>query len=376
MQISSHCLESKGCSNVNTCQVSDNGHSPLERCLKDISQKISQVNEIQEQLVDDEDGSLKDIQASLANLEANLTSCRHDLKQQVRNKSNALHQCITDSLTGLQSSQLSLDEQLTILENKANGIQTAQDKHTILFSQALAGIHSLSQGFMTLLDHTQDIDIIQLSLKEELHHITHGLPTSSRVVDDSKETSPEGPLQHTSGAGSAAPSSEAGKNLAAQLYHYSMAIICSVIPVFSRQPGILLTTYKWQILHIAGLKLSRTQLHALIPASTMIFPVFIGFFSALRGGPLKTQEEVDWPLWYALHYGGLPSIYGMDILGGVDSTVYSHHPSCNTSAYLGNGCGCANVVGATFVALGPGFPLMVFFLHLLLQWMQSTAYNM
>ncbi|KAI6011178.1 hypothetical protein EDC04DRAFT_2609991 [Pisolithus marmoratus] len=27
---------------------------------------------------------------------------------------------------------------------------------------------------------------------------------------------------------------------------------------------------------------------------------------------------------------------------------------------LGNGCGCANVVGETFVALGPGFPLMVF----------------
>ncbi|KAI6018435.1 hypothetical protein EDC04DRAFT_2902158 [Pisolithus marmoratus] len=100
------------------------------------------------------DSSLKDIQASLANLEANLTSCRHDLKQQVRNKSDALHQCITDSLTGLQSSQLSLDERLTILENKADGIRTAQDKHTMLFSQALAGIHSLSQGFMTLLDHS------------------------------------------------------------------------------------------------------------------------------------------------------------------------------------------------------------------------------
>ncbi|KAI6009947.1 hypothetical protein EDC04DRAFT_3095010 [Pisolithus marmoratus] len=27
---------------------------------------------------------------------------------------------------------------------------------------------------------------------------------------------------------------------------------------------------------------------------------------------------------------------------------------------LGNGCGCGNVVGETFVALGPGFPLMVF----------------
>ncbi|KAI6040534.1 armadillo-type protein [Pisolithus marmoratus] len=290
------------------------------------------------------DGSLKDIQVSLANLEANLTLCRHDLKQQVRNKSNALHQCTTNSLTGLQSSQLLLDEQLTILENKANGIQTAQDKHTMLFSQALAGIHSLSQGFMTLLDHTQDIDIIwvalhdmqetmdsvktsleqisgdsssdmaqswaypQLSLKEELCHITHGLPTSSRVVDDSEETSPEGPLQHTSGAGSAAPSSKAGKNLVAQLYHYSMAITCSVIPVFSGKPGISLTTYEWWILHIAGWKLSRTQLHALILASTMVFLVFIGFFSALRGGPLKTQEEVDQPLWYALHYGGLPSI--------------------------------------------------------------------
>ncbi|KAI6045920.1 armadillo-type protein [Pisolithus marmoratus] len=305
----------------------------LEMCLASV-----QKNRIHK------DGSLKDIQASLANLEANLTLCRHDLKQQVRNKSDALHQCITNSLTGLQSSQLFLDERSTILENKANGIWTAQDKHTMLFSQALAGIHSLSQGFMTLLDHTQDIDIIQvalcdmqetmdsvktsleqisgdsssdmaqswaypqLSLEEELCHITHGLPTLSRVVDDSKETSPEGPLQCTSGAGSAAPSSKAGKNLVAQLYCYSVAIICSVIPVYSGQPGISLTTYEWQILCIAGWKLSRTQLHALILASTMVFLVFIGFFSALRGGPLKTQEEVDWPLWYALHYGGLPSI--------------------------------------------------------------------
>ncbi|KAI6040084.1 hypothetical protein EDC04DRAFT_2602731 [Pisolithus marmoratus] len=372
--IPSHCLESEGCDDVSTCWVPINGHSPLERCLKDICQKISEVNEMQEQLVDDKhviaakvegmrhmiksvdkmlgdhegqlsaldntqrrvveefnnlemhlasvqknhackDASLKDIQASLANLEANLTMCRHDLKQQLRNKSNALHQCITNSLTGLQSSQLSLDEQLTILENKANGIQNAQEKHTMLFSQALAGIHSLSEGFMMLLDHTQDIDIIQvalcdmqetmdsvkttleqisgdgssdmtqswacpqLSLEEELCHSTHGFPTLLRVVDDSKEMSPEGPPQ--CGASSAAPSSNAGKNLcrwtAAQLYRYSMAIICSVVPVFSRQPA-------------------------------MVFLVFICFFSTLRGGPLKTQEEVDQPLWYALRYGGLPSI--------------------------------------------------------------------
>ncbi|KAI6146066.1 hypothetical protein EDD17DRAFT_1514795 [Pisolithus thermaeus] len=417
-RVTSHCLESEGCDDVSTCHVPVNGYSLLERCLKDICQKISKVNDIQEQLhviaakvegmrhmmksVDKmlgdhegrlsaldntqrqvaeefnnlerhltsvqknhihKDASLKDIQASLANLEASLTLCRHDLKQQVRNKSNALHQCITDSLTGLQSSQLLLDERLTILENKANGIRTAQDKHTALFSQALAGIHSLSQGLMMLLDHTQDIDIIrvtlhdmqetmdsvktsleqisgdgssdmaqswahpQLSLEEKLHRSTHGFPTSSRVVDDSEETSPEGPLQN--GAGGAAPSSNAGKNLVPQLYRYSMAIICSVIPVFSRQPGISLTTYDWWILCIAGWKLSRKQLYALILASTLVFLVFINFFSTLRGGPLKTQEEVDQlsvnffptlrggplktqeevdqPLWYALHYGGLPS---------------------------------------------------------------------
>lgn len=400
-RITSHCLESEGCDDVSTCRVPANGHSPLERCLKDICQKISEVNEIQEQLVDDKhviaakvegmrhtmksvdetlgdhegwlsalddtqrrvaeefnnlekrlasvqknrirkDTSLKDIQASLVNLEANLTSCRHNLKQQVRNKSDALHQCITDSLTGLQSSQLSLDERLTILEKKADGIWTAQDKHTTLFSQALAGIDSLSQRFMTLLDHTQDIDVIRValrdmqetmdsvktsleqvsgdgssdmaqswahsqpSLEEELRRSTHGFPPSSRVVDDSEETSPEGPLQ--CGAGGAAPSSEAGKNLAAQLYRYSVAIICSVIPVFSRQPGISLTTYEQRILCIAGWKLSRTQMYTLILASAVVFLVFIGFFTALRGGPLKTQEEVDRPLWYALHYGGLPSI--------------------------------------------------------------------
>ncbi|KAI6096377.1 hypothetical protein F5141DRAFT_1067751 [Pisolithus sp. B1] len=370
-RVTSHCLESKGCNNVSTCLVPVNGHSPLERCLKDICQKISEVNDIQEQLVDDKamakvegmrhtmksmdemlgdhegrlsalddtqrrvaeefnnlerrlasvqknrirkDASLKDIQASLANLEANLTSCRHDLKQQVRNKSDALHQCITDSLTGLQSSQLSLDEWLTILENKANGIWTAQDKHTALFSQALAGIHKTMDSVKTSLeqinrdgssDMAQSWAHPQLSLEEELRRSTHGFPTSSRVVDDSEETSPEGPLQ--CGAGSAAPSSDAGKNMVAQLYRYSMAIICSVIPVFSRQPGISLTTYDWRILCIAGWKLSRKQLYALILASTVVFLVFINFFSALRGGPLKTWEEVDRPLWYALRYGGLPS---------------------------------------------------------------------
>ncbi|KAI6005557.1 hypothetical protein EDD15DRAFT_2358701 [Pisolithus albus] len=329
-RVTSHCLESEGCDDVGTCPVPINGHSPLERCLKDICQKISEVNEIQEQLVDDKhviaakvegmrhtmksvdetlgdhegrlsalddtqrrvaeefnnlerclasvqknrirkDASLKDIQASLANLEANLTSCRHDLKQQVRNKSDALHQCITDSLTGLQSSQLSLDERLTILENKADGIRTAQDKHTALFSQALAGIHSLSQGFMTLLDHTQDIDVIrvalrdmqetmdsvktsleqisgdgsshvaqswahpQLSLEEELRRSTHGFPTSSRVVDDSEETGPEGPLQR--GAGGAAPSSDAGKNLHQQIT--KNAPVCHRVCYGSQYPTVL-----------------------------------------------------------------------------------------------------------------------------------------
>ncbi|KAI6098702.1 hypothetical protein F5141DRAFT_1219415 [Pisolithus sp. B1] len=101
----------------------------------------------------------------------------------------------------------------------------------MLFSQSLGGIHSLSEGFMMLLDHTQDIDIIwvalcdmqetmdcvkttleqisrdgssdmaqnwacpQLSLEEELCCSTHGFPTSSWVVNDSEEMSPEGPLQ-------------------------------------------------------------------------------------------------------------------------------------------------------------------------------------
>ncbi|KAI5985676.1 armadillo-type protein [Pisolithus marmoratus] len=237
MQISSHCLESEGCDNINTCQVSDNGHSPLERCLKDISQKISQkisqVNEIQEQLVDDEhviaatvegmqhtmksmdktlgdhegwlsalddtqrwvaeefnnlemrlasvqkncilqsfqDGSLKDIQASLANLEANLTSCRHDLKQQVRNKSWTL----TLSWVALHDMQETMDSVKTSLE------QISGDSSS---------------------DMAQSWAYPQLSLEEELCHITHVKKRALKVHCSS-----------TSGAGSAAPSSEAGKNL-------------------------------------------------------------------------------------------------------------------------------------------------------------------
>ncbi|KAI5996768.1 hypothetical protein EDC04DRAFT_2909840 [Pisolithus marmoratus] len=400
-KITSLCPESEGRNDASTCQIPDSRRASLERCLKDICQKISEVNEIQKQLVGDKhvmvakvesmqhtmksvgetlrdhegqlsvlddtqrrvaeefdnlemcltslqknrirkDASLKDIQASLANLETNLTSYRQDLRQQLKDKNSGLHQRISDSLTGLQSSQLSLDERLTILERKADGIRSTQDKHTALFSQALAGIHSLSQGFMTLLDHTRDIHVIQvalheiqetmesvktsleqisdngssdvpqswahaqLSLEEELLCSTHGLPiTPSRAFDDSKETGPGDPLHHTAGAGGAAARSDDQKNLAVQLYHYGVVVIRAAIPVFSIQSGISLTTFEW-ILRTAGCKFSRTKLHALILASIVIFLVSIGLFSALRSLP-KTQEVVDRPLWYALRYGGQPS---------------------------------------------------------------------
>ncbi|KAI6011543.1 hypothetical protein PISMIDRAFT_24328 [Pisolithus microcarpus 441] len=398
----SSCPDSEGYNDAVTSQVLENGHGQLERCLKDVWQKISEVKEIQERLVDNKhvitaemgsvqqamknvgetlkdhegqlsaldntqrrvaeefgnletrlmslqknrmcnDASLKDIQASLTNLETNLASYRHDLRQQLRDKSSSLHQCISDSLTGLQSTHLSLDERLTILEKKADGIRTTQDKHTALFSQALAGIHSLSEGFMALLDHSQDINLIwaalrdmqktmesveksfeqisgdgssevsqswvgaQLSLEEELLCSSHGHPiTPSRAFDDSEGEDREDPLHHTIGTISAAPNSDVQKNLATQLYHHCMAVICSVVPVLRVQSGILLTTFEWWILRTTGYKLSGAKLHTLILTSTVVFLVSIGFFSVLRGLP-KTQEVVDQPLWYALRYGGLPS---------------------------------------------------------------------
>ncbi|KAI6038289.1 hypothetical protein EDC04DRAFT_2604118 [Pisolithus marmoratus] len=340
-------LESKGPDDAGTCQFTDNAYSPLKRHFKDVCQKISEVNEIQGQphviaarvesiqhtmksvdetlrdhegqlsALDDtqrfQDISLKDMQASLANLEANLASYRHDLRQQLRDKN----------------------------KKKADGIWTAQDKHTGLFSQTLEGIHSLSQGFMTLLDHTQDIGIIwtalrdmqesmesvkksleqisgdsssevsrswahaQLSLVEELLCSTHSFPiTPSRVLDDGETAGLEDLLQCTTGVDGAASSSDNQRSLAAKLYHYSMTVICSVIPAVSIQLGILSTISQCWILHN---KLSEAQLCTFILASVVVFLAFIGFFSAFRGSLLKTQEVMDRPLWYALHHGGLPS---------------------------------------------------------------------
>ncbi|KAI6008493.1 hypothetical protein EDC04DRAFT_2610988 [Pisolithus marmoratus] len=251
----------EGYNNASPRQVPDSGHGPLERCLKDICQKISEVNEMQTQLEGDKqrskawnirmksvgktlrdhegqlsvldntqrrvaeefnnlemqltslqknhirkDASLKDIQASLTNLETNLALYRHDLRQQLKDKNNGLHQCISHL-----SSQL--DERLTILEKKADGIWSTQDKHTALFSQALAGIHSLSQG---------------------REHST-----------GSEETGPEDPLHYTTGASGEVPCNDDGRNLAVQLYHYSMGVICSTIQVLSIQSGISLTTFEW-----------------------------------------------------------------------------------------------------------------------------------
>ncbi|KAI5999690.1 hypothetical protein EDD15DRAFT_2193721 [Pisolithus albus] len=394
-------LDSEGRDDAATCQFADKVHSPLERRFEDVFKKVSEVNEIQGQPAGDKhviaakvesmqhtmknvgetlrdhegqlsalddtqrrvaeefsnleicltslqknrirkDVSLKDIQASLANLEANLASYRHDLRQQLKDKNNGLRQCISDSLTGLQSSQLSLEERLTILEKKAIGIQTVQDKHTGLFSQALAGIHSLSQGFVTLLDHTQDIGVIrtalrdmqeamesvkksleqisgdsssdvsqswahpQLSLTEELLCSTHGFPiTPPRVRDDGEVVGLEDLLQPTTGVDGAASSGDDHRSLAATLYHYSVTVIFSVIPVVSIQSAILLSISQCRILHN---KLSGVQLRAFILASVTVTLVFIGFFSALRGSLPKTQEVVDRPLWYTLRYGGLPSI--------------------------------------------------------------------
>ncbi|KAI6098654.1 hypothetical protein EDD16DRAFT_1527153 [Pisolithus croceorrhizus] len=192
LSTSSCLLESEGRNDAITSQVLDSGHGQLERCLKDVCQKISEVNEIQERLhviaaevgsiqhamksvgetlrdhegqlsaLDDtqrrvtedfgnletcltslqknricNDASLKDIQSSLTNLEANLTLYRNDLGQQLRDRS----------------------------KTRAVGIQTTQDKHMALFSQALAGIHSLSEGFTALLDHTQDVNLIWVALR-------------------------------------------------------------------------------------------------------------------------------------------------------------------------------------------------------------------
>ncbi|KAI6003521.1 hypothetical protein F5J12DRAFT_943493 [Pisolithus orientalis] len=85
--------------------------------------------------------------------------------------------------SSLQSSQLSLDEQLTILEEKADGIWATQDKHMVFFLQTLAGIHSLSQGFMTLLDHTHDIGPIWVALcdmQEAMESVKRHLEQISR----------------------------------------------------------------------------------------------------------------------------------------------------------------------------------------------------
>ncbi|KAI6153176.1 hypothetical protein BKA82DRAFT_4011520 [Pisolithus tinctorius] len=370
-EITSHYPESEEPNNASD-------HSLLERCLEDVCQKIAEVKEIQEQLVDDKhviatkvesmqyvmksvgetlrdhegqlcdlddtqrrvaeefsnlekrlaslqkirirkDASLKEIQTSLENLETNLASCRRDLQQQVRDKHDDLHQCITDSLSGLQSSQLSLDEPLTILEEKADGIRATQDKHMAFFSQTLAGIHSLSQGFMTLLDHTHDIGPIRVALcdmqeamesvKKSLEQISgDGISDVSQgwaqaqlsleeellcTFNGSEEAGPEDSWQCTA----AAPSSDDWKPLVAHLYRYSVVPICSAIRTFSIQLGIWLTIFGCRILRTAGYKLSGTKLHALILASIMVFLIFIGVFSALRGGLPQTQEVVmDRPL--------------------------------------------------------------------------------
>ncbi|KAI6041692.1 hypothetical protein EDC04DRAFT_2601482 [Pisolithus marmoratus] len=326
---------SKGPDDAGTCQFTDNGHSPLKRHFKDVCQKISEVNEIQgqqagnkhmiaarvesmqymtksvdETLTDHEgqlsalddtqrfqDISLKDIQASLANLEANLASYRHDLRQQLRDKN----------------------------KKKANGIWTAQDKHMGLFSQALEDIHSLSQGLMMLLDHTQDIGIIWTALhdmqesmesvKKSLEQIsrdgssevTHGFPiTPSRVLDDGETAGLEDLLQCTAGVDGAASSSDDQRSLAAKLYHYSMTAIWSVIPAVSIQLGISSIISWCQILCN---KLSEAQLCTFILASVAVFLAFIGFFLAFRGSLLKTQEVMDQPLcpepgwqWHFLSY--------------------------------------------------------------------------
>ncbi|KAI6167505.1 hypothetical protein EDD17DRAFT_1504603 [Pisolithus thermaeus] len=301
---------------ASACQSADKAHSPLERHFKDVCQKANKIqgqqhviaaqvecmqhtmksvgetlrdHEGQLSALDDtqrfQDVSLKDIQASLANLEANLSSYRHDLRQQLRDKN----------------------------EKKADGIWTAQDKHTGLFLQALAGIHSLSQGFMTLLDHTQDIGVIRTALcdmqeamesvKESLEQIS-GDGSSDVVLDDGDATVLEDLLQSTTGADGDASSSDDQRSSAAKLYHYSVTVICSVIPVVNIQSGILWTISQCWVLHN---KLSGAQLCAFFLASVAVFLVFTGFFLAPRGGLPKTQEVVDQPLWYALCYGGLPS---------------------------------------------------------------------
>ncbi|KAI6007924.1 hypothetical protein EDC04DRAFT_2611227 [Pisolithus marmoratus] len=301
-------LESKGPDDAGTCQFADNAHSPLKRHFKDVCQKISEVNEIQGQPAGDKhviaarvesiqhtmksvdktlrdhegqlsalddtqrrvaeefsnlemrltslqknrirkDVSLKDIQASLANLEANLASYRHDLRQQLRDKNNGLHQCISDSLTGLQSSQLSLDERLTILEKKADGIRTAQDKHT---GALLAG--------------------------PRRHTYTHGFPiTPSRVLDDGETAGLEDLLQRTTGVDGAASSGDDQRSL----------LSASSWGSCRQFPGAGSSATNCQ----------EAQLCTFILASVAVFLAFIGFFSAFRGSLLKTQEVMDRPLW-------------------------------------------------------------------------------
>ncbi|KAI5990979.1 hypothetical protein EDD15DRAFT_2450643 [Pisolithus albus] len=101
-RVTSHCLESEGCDDVCTCHVPVNGHSPLERCLKDICQKISEVNEIQEQLVDD-----KHVIA------AKVEGMRHTMKS------------VEETLGGHGCALMNLADQLELLEEESVPSQTS-----------------------------------------------------------------------------------------------------------------------------------------------------------------------------------------------------------------------------------------------------------
>ncbi|KAI6044627.1 hypothetical protein EDC04DRAFT_2599358 [Pisolithus marmoratus] len=192
----------------------------VDETLRDHEGQLSALDDTQRRVAEEfsnlemfQDISLKDIQASLANLEANLASYRHDLRQQLRDKN------IISTLAG----------------------QATENKHMGLFSQALEGIHSLSQGFMMLLDHTQDIGIIQTAL--------HDMQESMESVKKS--------LEQISRDGS----SEVSQSWAHA--HFLSWKNCSVVPMASQSlhQGCLMMV-KWQALRTyCNIQLVLTVLH-------------------------------------------------------------------------------------------------------------------
>ncbi|KAI6098708.1 hypothetical protein F5141DRAFT_1066771 [Pisolithus sp. B1] len=151
----------------------------------------------------------------------------------------------------------------------------------------------------------------QLSLAGELPHSACGFPiTLSRVLDDGDMAVLEDLLQSTAGADGDASSSDNQRSSAAKLYHYSVTVICSIIPVANIQSGILWMISQCWVLHN---KLSGAQLHAFFLASVVVFLVFTGFFLAPEGSAKNSGSGGLAPLvcsslqWIAKQFRLAPS---------------------------------------------------------------------